>query len=114
MRTVLLVFGVLSGFISLFAFGVGLSHGNDIQLLAAGVFGTMSAVCLGFWTMTKPKDSPAGLARELLQKWGDIDTSTRERLARSLIGKIDTHSDISHLNGEELRHRLSSLIATKG
>lgn len=47
MRAVLAVLGVLAGLLSLMAFLVAMTKGTDIQFIAAGVFGTMCAVCFG-------------------------------------------------------------------
>lgn len=47
MRAVLAFLGVLASLLSLLAFLVALTKGTDIQFIAAGVFGTMCAVCFG-------------------------------------------------------------------
>lgn len=48
MRAVLAALGVLASILALLAFLVALTKGTDIQFIAAGVFGTMCAVCFGF------------------------------------------------------------------
>jgi hypothetical protein len=118
MRIALIVFGIIAAVFSVLAFATLLSKGTDLQLIAAGVFGTMSAVCFGFSATlarleSPQKDTAIDLARELLGRWNSVDESTRSRLARDLIGKIDpSGSDLSGLHGSDLRNLLSSL-ATK-
>lgn len=56
MRAVLAVLGVLASLFSLLAFLVALTKGTDIQFIAAGVFGTMCAVCFGLGAVLERLD----------------------------------------------------------
>lgn len=47
MRAVLMLLGILASLLALLFFATAFSKGSDIQLIAAGVFGTMCAVCFG-------------------------------------------------------------------
>lgn len=121
MRIFLAVLGFLACLLSVIAFATIANKGTDIQLIAAGVFGTMAAVCFGFSATlarleTPSKETAADLVRELLGKWRTMEESTRDSLARSLITKIDatvSAKDLSALDSMELRSRLSSLLSTK-
>ena len=121
MRTFLVLLGVLASLVSLLSFATVFLKGTDIQLIAAGVFGTMAAVCFGFsatlaGSTARQPETAADLARELLGKWVSMEESARDRLARMLIAKLDatvSEIDLSELQGVELRNRLSSLLLGK-
>lgn len=56
MRAVLAVLGVLSSVFALLAFLMAMTKGTDIQFIAAGVFGTMCAVCFGLGAVIERLD----------------------------------------------------------
>lgn len=47
MRAFLTVLGIVASLLALLFFATAFLKGSDIQLIAAGVFGTMCAVCFG-------------------------------------------------------------------